>query len=858
MIQKRIKKDIVDNVQGGITMAIILNDTIPHVEQLDISTGYFDVKGYGLLRECLEKSVENKAFSMRLLLGKEAIIPKKDSFEKYAEQYIQDKEYVMSVKTSLDEDDLSRESRTDTTSLISLLKRSNVQVKLGESRFNHSKCYILGEESAFIGSSNFTSKGLEGNYELNAGLYQPGLAEQTRQWFDQRWDAAKDTKDELVGVLTQSKFGAPAKPHDVYMKMLFEEYKPLLDSMETQDGQEGEPQQQLTKFQQHAVRTGIFMANEFHGTIIADSTGLGKTNIGIEIIRKKILKEGKKVLLIAPSQVLHSMWEEKLKDVDINVREKLTTESLGRDTILDNLHKYRNIDLVLIDESQGFRSSNANRRKNLMKLMSVGKDKQVVLMSATPINNSIMDLYYQISIITKGNDAHFARKVGISNLYRHMRSAANKEGLQQGLEKIQQLLDCIMVRRTRSYIKDVYKDDSINGIEIKFPKHEYSPIRYSLSDLFGNIFERMLNDIGLLTMAPYGLEQYNLTLSEEEKKKHQVRAQLQTIFLLKRFESSIEAVKTSIKNRIAMYKSIRKVLGRGMIMRVRDFNNIMSKWSPAETDDDNNDYDTDEDERQKFFLQELDNIKTEPVGNDYDLARLKKDVDADLEILQGLLHEIEKITVDTKLHAVVQTILKDKALEDGGKKVLIFTEYMITAKYITKKLKEIFKDKTVECISGSTNQNTRRQYIKRFAPVANISDGEELEELRANGIDILISTEVLSEGQNLQDCNYVINYDLPWNPMRIVQRTGRIDRLTSTHKVIHSRACYPDDELDKILGLFGRLIDKIGTVNDTIGLDAELLGEAPTPKQFNGTIARRIRVLAGRYRHRGYDGRHGT
>ena len=835
---ERIKADIIDNTNDGITMQKILNSEIPNAMQFDISTGYFDVAGYGLLRERLDEAIKNESFNMRLLLGKEAILPTESSFEKYVRQYRESHESSLSLKASLDETDFTMESKNHTTGLIDLLRHNNVQVRLGAKRFNHSKCYILGNNSVFIGSSNLTVGGMTANYELNAGLYQPGVAEKTREWFDRMWEDATDTKDDLISVLQQSKFGIPPPPFEVYMKMLFEKFKPILGGLDS----DIKGNTTLTKFQQDAVRTGMFIISDMGGVIIADATGLGKTNMGIEIIREKILKEGKKVLLIAPAQVLDSMWEEKLKDVDIKVREMLTMEALGRESILDELGKYRNIDMILIDESQNFRSKAANRRINLMKLMSIGKAKQVVLLSATPINNSIMDLYYQLSIITGGNDSYFYKTVGIPDLYRHMRDAANKEGLQHGLDKIQQLLDSVMVRRTRSYIKDVYKDDLINGMKIQFPRHEYRPIRYKMSDLFGNIFEKILDDISSLTMAPYGIEQYNNSLTNEEKSRHKVLAHLQVLLLLKRFESSIEAVKISLANKINMYKYVRQVLEEGKILRVADFNRILMKWN-ASDDGSDPDRDIDEEEKRGFFLKELEGIEKQKAGKDYDIEQLKKDMDKDLKILDDLLIEIKKITVDTKFNAVRYSILDEHALEKESKKVLIFTEYTATAKYITRELEKVFnaRGNTVQCITGNTKPDTRMQYIKRFAPKANLAEDEELKQ---SEIDILISTEVLAEGQNLQDCNYVINYDLPWNPMRIVQRTGRVDRLTSKYDVIHSRACYPDHSLDKILKLVGKLIYKIGMVGSIVGLGEEVLGETPTPKQFNGTTIRRIEALA--------------
>ena len=844
-MEERIRSDIIDNTKGGITMRKILSSNIPYVRQLDISTGYFDVGGYGMLRDVLEKAVKGGSFTLRLLLGKDAIVPAEGSFEKYAEQY-QRREAGLehSMKSSLDDRGLTAELMTDTASLIALLKRPNVQVRMGASRFNHSKCYILGNESVLIGSSNFTSGGLVGNYELNAGLYQPGVAGQTREWFEGMWAKARDVKDELVSVLSRSKFGAPPEPHEVYMKMLFETFRPLLGNMD-QKATEGVP---LTRFQQDAVRTALFIMSKFGGAVIADATGLGKTNMGIEILRQKVLGEGKKALLIAPAQVLRGMWENKLKEVDVKVRETITAEHLSREDALEDIRKYRRIDLVIIDESQSFRSSGASRRKNLMKLLSVGKRKQVVLLSATPINNSLMDLYYQLSIITNGDDSYFYRTVGIPNLKYHLRDAASSEGLQQGLEKIQQLLNYIMVRRTRTFIKDVYRDDTINGAKIRFPKHEYKPIRYSLSELFGNIFQRMLDDVGSLTMAPYGIDQYNMDLQEKDRNKHRVRAHLQTILLLKRFESSVEAVRISLENKIKLYRYIRNILDRGMILRVRDFNKIIGKWTASEgVNDAEHDTERDSREEAEFVIGELEKVAEERADGRYDLARLKADMDHDIRILDGLLTAVGKITVDAKMDSVVSTILRERALETESRKVLIFTEYTATARYITKVLKDKLGEKTgfkanICCITGNTKPRTRKEYVERFAPKANLPEGESLEK---PDINILISTEVLSEGQNLQDCNYVINYDLPWNPMRIVQRTGRIDRLTSAYDVIHSRACYPDRELDNILNLWEMLIHKINTVNQAIGLDSELLGEEPTPKQFNVNVVPRIKALVG-------------
>jgi len=578
---ERIKQEIVDNIEreGSYNMDTILNSEICNANRFDVSSGYFRISGYGLLRNSIEKMIEKPESSMRLMLGENSIDTKEGSFEEYAARYGRNPEGAVSVESDMDDAELALGLNGDTASLIKLLRRDNVHVRTSPNEFNHSKCYIFGRETAFIGSSNFTHRGLIGNHELNAGIYQPASIGITQNWFDRMWNEGRDVKQDLLNVLLRSKFGTPAEPYEVYMKILFERFKPMLND---DDGGREKYDVRLTRFQGDAVRSAMHIVSEYGGAMIADATGLGKTIMGIELIRQKVLNENKKVMLIAPAQVLSSMWEEKLKDADINIREKITIESLGRDNALEDIHKYKKIDFVLIDESQNFRSKNAKRRANLMKLMSVGRRKQAILLSATPINNSIMDLYYQLSIITREDDAYFAKTIRIPNLYKHMRDAANRNGLEQGLAKIQNLLDMVMVRRTRSFIREHYPDEIIQGKRMRFLKHEYNPIHYSISEYFGNIFEVVLEKIESLTMAPYGIEYYDRDLPMDERNKAKRRGSLQTLFLLKRFESSIVAVRTSLKNRLEMYQHVRRILREGRILRTGDFNRIMAKWNALE------------------------------------------------------------------------------------------------------------------------------------------------------------------------------------------------------------------------------------------------------------------------------------
>ena len=846
MAGERIKRDIIDNATDDITMQRVLCSEIPYAGRFDVSTGYFDVAGYGLLRKDLEAAARSGSFAMRLLLGKGALPPPAPaSFERQAEIHAEPHDAPRedppppSVRAALSDADLGRGPQDDTTGLITLLEMPNVQVRVGPSRFNHSKCYILGDNSVFIGSSNLTAGGMVGNHELNAGLYQPGVATETRRWFDRMWAEAVDAKQGLLRDLRQSKFGVPPAPHDVYMKMLFEKYRHILRRGDRPRGGDV----RLTAFQRDAVDTSLHLLGLHGGAIIADSTGLGKTNMGIAIIAQKMFNEGKKVMLVAPAQVLRSVWEEKLKEAGITVRQTATMESMGRESFMDDARRYRNIDLVVIDESQNFRSKGAQRRLNLMRMLSVGRPKQVLLLTATPINNSLMDLYWQLSIITKGEDDYFWESTGIVDLRRHMRDATNRD-LEAGLEKIQQLLDAVMVRRTRSFIRDVYRDDEIGGKKITFPDHEYRPIRYDLAGLYGDVFKRLYDDVRSLTMAPYSPEWYNTGLSQEERDRHRARAHLQVVLLLKRFESSTAAVRASLDSKIRMYEHVEAALKRGELLRVGEFNAALARWGNREIDGEDDAGGEGDGDPEEAFVRTVGGIAAVKAGPEYDVKAMLLDTASDLGILRALRDDIGRICIDKKFEALRDAIVADGALDREGRKVLIFTEYATTARHLHGRLRDALGGREVLLIHGGTRQDARRDAIRRFAPRANLPEGERLGEGEKEA-DVLVSTEVLSEGQNLQDCNYVVSYDLPWNPMRIVQRTGRVDRLTSRHGTVRTRACYPDEQLDGLLQLVGRLMEKIDTVDEVVGMDVEVLGKMPNPKEFNGRLAMDVKALAG-------------
>jgi hypothetical protein len=208
---------------------------------------------------------------------------------------------------------------------------------------------------------------------------------------------------------------------------------------------------------------------------------------------------------------------------------------------------------------------------------------------------------------------------------------------------------------------------------------------------------------------------------------------------------------------------------------------------------------------------------------------MKRDIKKDCQLLEPLKQSLERIKpyADRKLITLKEQLVKDRVFETDSKKAVIFTQFVDTARYVHADLKAALNDKRVELLTGETKDDTRTRIIKDFAPIANKAEYVKRE------VDVLVSTDILSEGQNLQDANYVINYDLPWNPMKIVQRAGRVDRLGSQYDTATSTVFIPEKELEDLLGLLEKLETKIQKIADTVGTEATILGERENPKNFN-------------------------
>lgn len=823
--------DFTDNDQH--VLLDVLTTLVNEYEELelDIATGYFSPDVWRLISETFAR-LEN----LRLIIGKEQQL-NLDASGLNLEKY-----YRKQVRRALEGEDFTEATHAVIDSLISFLKRESVQVKLFDDPFLHAKAYIFNNYS-IVGSSNLTINGLKHNSELNMVSKSELIARAMRtDWFNSFWSRSRNYKDELIDVLDRSKFGTyQYTPFDLFIKVLYENFRESITP--STEGAEEMQAIELASFQQEGFRLAKQLLDKHGSVMIADAVGLGKTYMGLSILEEFVINRRRagaipKALVVCPAQLESLVWRPRLEHFGIPAT-VVTMESMGREDF--DWKRYVNHDVIVVDESHNFRKPSTGRYGNLMKIIGSGKEtKKIALLTATPINNTIFDMYHQVRLMARGRE-DFLSAQGIPNLQTFFKRVI------QGSAEFYDLVEHTLVRRSRRDVRlrqEQGEQVIINGREIRFPKRVLHSIEYSLFDELGGFYEEFVRRIESLRLVGYNLEKYKKGRQDDTELRQ--REALTGIFktnFLKRLESSLKAFIVSVENQERFQRRFyelfvqNRLLDAGTQRKIEKIMRLVGSEDDAEKLLDS--YDK--------LLASLPQVNR----NDYDVMRMDADILHDLTSLKWMQNHAEQIlesrsdgrSQDAKLSAI-----KDLLLELKGEKVLLFNYFHDTAEYIYNGLVTDTNwltkagNPVIARISGSmSNKNERNILVERFAPYANKGDMDEetFEDRLKNQIQILISTDVLSEGQNLQDAGYLINTDLHWNPVRMIQRAGRIDRLGSNFEELHIYNVFPEAGLEELLGLVERLQHRISDIDRTVGLDASVLGETISNKSFEEL--RRIR-----------------
>lgn len=870
-------------------------------ENLNIVSGFFTISALTLL-----KQFKSEPKKFRLILSE---IATKD--DQKGDRLIDILQGTSDLTTAFSLQDVARQA-------IEILKQDNVELKRIDSSFCHAKTYIYeaeeNDDCYFIaGSSNFTEKGLgfhkdSSNIEFNVARrgFDGDDFKGTLKWFNDVWDnIAKDTvdlfedgkkvkkavKDYFIECI--SNFCKEYTPQDIYYKMLFELFHDDIE-MSLANGEnksitrleDSKIWNILFDYQKKGVYSLVSMLTKYNGAILADAVGLGKTFSALAVI-KYFQSEGYFTLVLCPKK-LQANWEQYMIHQGSRFESDCFDYEVRYHTDLQEgrLDKYQKAPLhflqtrpkmlIVIDESHNLRNDKSGRYKFLVERLLENRphdDIKVLELSATPVNNHLMDVRNQFKLMVHDADNGFCDKEGIRvpsimDLFRRAQGAFEKWSAQKGDRKIKDLIDQLpeaffnmtdrlVVARTRKMV------EKATGTDLKFPKQNKPRNIFKAMSEIGDLstFEDIYDALVAPNMVAYQPSAYTekpegkVSVLKDQRQREFFLCKMMLILFLKRLESSWVSCKKTVENVLAHHESV-----------LNKVNAYLENKEDAEIDEtiiDDDPFDDDDFDDPELTIGKKNPIHLKDIK---DIENFKIDLEEDIKkfhVFVDNMNIYEKkfragSVKDSKLEELKE-ILTDK-LNKSHKKVLIFTSYTDTAVYLYEQLNKVFSG-VVALVDGSgatfkgVHDEKFQSVLRRFSPMSklyremdwvplykdfypqgdshydyekrkwNVSYAEwkeiikkfkdcnelarEAYEAINEPVRILIATDCLSEGQNLQDAQTVINYDIHWNPTRLIQRQGRIDRIGSTNAEIDTVNFWPAKNYDGYLQLFNRVNNRL-------------------------------------------------
>jgi superfamily II DNA or RNA helicase len=728
----------------------------------------------------------------------------------------------------------------------------------------HAKLYLIHKDDfnsprvGYLGSSNLTFSGLSKQGELNIDVTDSSNAKQLEQWFEDRW-ANKwsiDITEELANIIDESWASEKLlKPYFVYMKILYH----LSQEARTGIAEFNVPKEfdtVLLPFQKNAVQVAAHHLHKRGGVMIGDVVGLGKTIIATALA--KVFEDDffLETLIICPKNLVE-MWKDYVHDYH------LSADVMSISVVQNELPKARRYRLVIIDESHNLRNREGRRYQTILEYLDRNESK-VILLTATPYNKTYLDLSAQLRLFIDDNynlgisPERYINEIGgiVNFVAQHQTKETSIAAFEKSnySEDWAELMRLFLVRRTRSFIKANYaKTDEKNGRKYiafsngelnYFPDRVPKKVQYGFDkndseDQYARLYTADVVDIInhlLLPRYGIGLEDYEnkettKTIKPQEsqikanlaKAGRQLRGFARTN-LFKRLESSGYSFLLSISRHILRNYLFIYAIENNLEFPVgKQEGGIISDILYTDIDPENIDIErfiTDKTEYMRLakdYYQILWNKKQsfEWIRSSLFNETFKKDIETDSNELLRIMEKGKNWdqAKDRQLNALYDLVTK----KHKGEKVIVFTQYSDTADYLYNSLVKRGINE-IGCATGDSDDPTLLAY--RFSPVSNKKHlGAHNGERKIDEIRVLISTDVLSEGQNLQDAHIVVNYDLPWAIIRLIQRAGRVDRIGQKHDKIYCYSFLPEEGIETILDLRGRLQKRIKQNAETVGSD---------------------------------------
>ena len=840
--QETRPSELIDNDRRRL--ADVLSARLPEADGA-IASGYLDL---GALLEL--DGAWQQARSLRLLFGGETSMRSGRAFARGLDNLSSELDRSIGVARRADP------FLTGADAVVTALRDGHIAARVHRKTRFHAKATLTSGAAlqGTIGSSNLSVPGLTTNVELNVDL-DDAQAEALAKWFEKLWDGAEDVSDLLVQRIAPH--ARLHDPFDVWLKSLHGLLERRTLEPDEWDRTTSTMFPKLAGYQRRGYRSVLASAERWGGAFLCDGVGSGKTFVGLMLIERLVRHEGKRVALFVPKAAKEAVWETEVRnhlrgiDRGYEALKLFSHTDLGREKMRDELEAVREqADVVIIDEAHHFRNRGTKgegdkRRSRYWEMYDLCEGKTVILLTATPINNSLLDFQNMVQLFSRERVDHFARSpLGIHTLRGHIRELERRietevldgaaEDLPDDVSRDPLFRELVTQRSRADIVASMRAEDG----EVRFPTMALPQVaEYNVTQTYGKLL-RMVEAafhkaVPLFTLAIYDPAEYARALSSpqsteeafERGRRKQVVSLIRTSFL-KRFESSAEAFRQSCE------ALLRKLLAWARANATTpDHKAAVEAWIgrygrflavDLQGDlfgDDVSDALLDED------VEALD-----PAA--YDIGRILRDTGQDIVQIGDFLEELEKFQPkqDKKLQRLLKLLRDDPVM--SRQKVIVFTEYATTARYLSEQLRDAGIS-GVEEIDGASGRVA--DVVTRFAPYYNGTSSADLAAKGKLEIRVLIATDVLAEGLNLQDATRLVNYDLHWNPVRLMQRIGRIDRrmngaveekLITDHPdraSLRGEVAYwnflPPDDLDTLLRLYQRVAHKTLRISKTLGIE---------------------------------------
>lgn len=854
---------IVDNSNDEWRALRYIRDWCQISRSIDVASAYFEI-GSLLALEGEWQRVDE----LRVLMGDQVSRRTRKAFD----EALADRTGRLdaSIEAEKEKDDFL----TGVPAIAEAIRSGKIKFRIYRKERFHAKAYITHARldvvgsAALVGSSNFTRPGLTQNIELNVQITgQPVSVLQ--EWYEEHWDEAEDVTPEILQVI--DRHIQSFTPFVVYARSLHELFRDRALLAGEWEKQESTIFKMLDDYQRKGYGQLLDIARKYDGAFLCDGVGLGKTFVGLMLLERLVRHEKKRVVLLVPKSARESVWMSNLRRYlpdlvggAFSGLEVLSHTDLGRPSLDERLEAIKSrADAIIIDEAHNFRNpgiaGEGDRRPSRPRILKdIAQGKQLFLLTATPVNNSILDLMHLIELFAGDGAKLKQAPLGVHSLQGHFRALEKRirkaegdgdidvnvtSGEARGVFDSDPIVQNLVVQRSRAYVKASQALET-HGRAAQFPtrddphvvSYHLSPVQQRLLSLIAHQFDKHKP---LLTLAIYNPEEFRRRGQGEAADFDRGRLKQVVILIrvgfLKRLESSTPAFEASCRRLLVklltfVERHAASTDAKGRLSRWKDRHaDLLTRIAAAQSSGDEDD-EADEDVVTPEMLEDVIELDNDV----YDVPAIVDECYGDMDLLAMLLDTLRDFTPadDGKLAAMIALLKSDPVL--ARQKVLIFSEFADTGHYLARELKKAGIDGVAQI--DSNTKIDRGEVIKRFAPYYN---GSNSKEQGGHETRVLVASDVLSEGLNLQDATRLINYDLHWNPVRLMQRIGRVDRrmnpdieaaIIKDHPdqaPLRGHVAYwnflPQDELDALLNLYARVAGKTLRISRLFGIEGKKL-----------------------------------